>query len=56
MNKKPEYVRLDSQGFDPQQQENVFNNVKDARSTFSLPQNRFRFTHQVKNKIEKKSI
>jgi hypothetical protein len=49
VNKKPEYVRLDSQGFDPQHQENLFNNVKDARSTFTVPQRRFRFTRQVKN-------
>jgi hypothetical protein len=47
VNTKPEYVRLDSQGFDPQQQqENPFHNVKDARSTFSLPQKRFRYTRQ----------
>jgi hypothetical protein len=46
MNTKQEYVRLDSQGFDPQQSENPFNHVKDARSTFSIPQQRFRFTRQ----------
>jgi hypothetical protein len=50
VNTKPEYVRLDSQGFDPpqqqQQQENPFHHVKDARSTFSIPQKRFRFTRQ----------
>lgn len=50
VNNKHEYVRLDSQGFDPQQQENPFHNVKDARSTFSIPQKSSRFTHQVKPK------
>lgn len=50
VNTKHEYVRLDSQGFDPQQQqENPFNHVTDARSTFSIPKTRFRFTHRVRN-------
>ena len=52
VNTRPEYVRLDSQGFDPQQpQENPFHHVKDARSTFSVPQKRFRFTRQEAQRI-----
>lgn len=54
VNTKREYVRLDSQGFDPRQ-ENLFNNVKDARSTFCVPQNRFRFTHQVNRALKQKN-
>jgi hypothetical protein len=52
VNTRPEYVRLDSEGFDPQQQqENPFHHAKDARSTFSLPQKRFRFTRQEAQRI-----
>ncbi|UJR36760.1 hypothetical protein I4U23_029475 [Adineta vaga] len=60
INTKHDYVRLDSQGFDPQQQqqqqqqqqlENPFNNVTDARSTFSIPQKRFRYTHREAQNI-----
>lgn len=47
VNSRQNYLRLNSQGFDPTQQDNVFNSVKDARSTFSIPQKRHRFTHQV---------
>ena len=46
VNTKPEYVRLDSQGFDLEQQENPFHQVKDARSTFSIPNKRIRMTRQ----------
>jgi len=53
VNTKPEYVRLHSEGFDPQQQqhENPFQNVKDARLTFSIPQTSGRFTHQEAREI-----
>ncbi|CAF0922201.1 unnamed protein product [Adineta ricciae] len=56
VNRKHEYVRLDSEGFDPQQQqENPFNHVTDARSTFSIPKTRFRFTHrEAQNILHKK--
>ncbi|CAF3211222.1 unnamed protein product [Rotaria sp. Silwood2] len=60
INTKQEYLRLNSQGFDPQQQqqqqENLFNNVKDARSTFSVPQKRFRFTRQEAQNILHKKL
>ncbi|CAF4873382.1 unnamed protein product [Rotaria sp. Silwood1] len=59
MNTKQEYVRLNSQGFDPppqQQQENLFNHVKDARSTFSVPQKRVRFTRQEAQNILHKKL
>ena len=52
VNTKPEYVRLESQGFDlDQQAENPFNQVKDARSTFSIPNRRVRLTHQQAQRI-----
>ncbi|CAM4764992.1 unnamed protein product [Rotaria magnacalcarata] len=51
VNRKQEYVRLNSQGFDPPQQENPFNNITDARSTFSIPQKCFRFTRQEAQNI-----
>ena len=47
INTKPDYVRLDSQGFDPEQEDNVFHDVKDARSTFSIPTRRPTLTRQV---------
>lgn len=51
VNTKPDYVRLNSQGFDPQQpSDNPFNNVTDARSTFSIPRKEVRLTHQVRRK------
>ncbi|CAF1058117.1 unnamed protein product [Adineta steineri] len=59
VNTKQEYVRLDSEGFDPQQQqqhENPFNNVKDARSTFSIPQKRYRYTHREAQDILYKKL
>ena len=52
INAKPDCVRLDSQGFEPQQQQhpaNLFNQVQDARSTFSIPRKTHRFTHQVRH-------
>ncbi|CAF1266156.1 unnamed protein product [Rotaria sordida] len=56
MNAKQEYVHLNSQGFDPQQQENLFNSIKDARSTFSVSQKCFRFTHQEAQNILYKKL
>ena len=47
INRKQDYVRFDSQGFDPQQENNLFNTVQDARLTFSIPQKRFRFSKDV---------
>lgn len=46
---RPNYVRLESEGFDPQQTHHGFDDVKDARSTFSIPKgNSRRITEQVK--------
>jgi hypothetical protein len=48
VNTKHNYVRLNSEGFDPHIHGNVFHDVLDARSTFSLPRRSCRrLTHQV---------
>lgn len=52
VNTKPDYVRLDSQGFDlDQQADNPFNQVTDARSTFSIPNRHVRRTHAQARRI-----
>lgn len=44
----PEYVRLNSEGFDPQQSDHLLHHIKDARSTFSIPKPSQRLTRQVR--------
>lgn len=54
-NERPNFVRLHSEGFDPEENRHVFDKISDARSTFSIPtasSREFRFTEQVLEKNE----
>lgn len=54
LNRANEYLRLNSEGFDPQQSDHLFHHVTDARSTFSIPKSSRKLTRQVRSKKKKK--